>query len=59
MVAELYGLARVYAGVHYPLDILGGAAIAAVVTLVVFRISKLAMPILTSIIKVARILRLA
>ena len=58
-VAGLYGLARVYAGVHYPLDIVAGAAIAAVMTFVVFRISDLAMRILTAIIKVARILRLA
>ena len=58
-VAGLYGLARVYAGVHYPLDILAGAAIAAVVVFAVFRISDLVMPILAAIIKVARILRLA
>lgn len=58
-VAGSYGLARVYAGVHYPLDILAGVAIAAVVTFVVFRVSKLVMPILTTIIKVGRILRLA
>lgn len=58
-VAGSYGLARVYAGVHYPLDILAGAAIAAVVTFAVFRISELAMPILVAMIKVARILRLA
>jgi undecaprenyl-diphosphatase len=59
MVAGLYGLARVYAGVHYPLDIVAGAAIAAVVAFVVFRISDLVMPVLVDIIKVARILRLA
>ena len=58
-VAGLYGLARVYTGVHYPMDILAGAAIAASVTFAVFRISDLAMPILVAIIKVARILRLA
>ncbi|MXY22825.1 MAG: phosphatase PAP2 family protein [Dehalococcoidia bacterium] len=59
VVAGVYGLARVYAGVHYPMDIVAGAAIAAVVTYAVFRISHLAMPILTTIIKVGRILRLA
>ncbi len=58
-VAGLYGLARVYTGVHYPMDILAGAAIAASVTFAVFRISDLAMPILVAIIKVARIVRLA
>ena len=58
-VAGLYGLARVYAGVHYPLDILAGATIAAVVTFAVFRISELVMPIITAIIRVGRIVRLA
>ena len=55
----MYGLARVYAGVHYPLDILAGAAVAAAVTFVVFRISELAMPLLVAVIRWARILRLA
>lgn len=27
VLGSLYGLARVYAGVHYPLDVIGGAAI--------------------------------
>ncbi len=58
-VAGLYGLARVYAGVHYPLDVLAGVAIAAAVTFVAFRISDLTMPLLVAIIRFARILRLA
>ena len=57
--ASLYGLARVYAGVHYPLDILAGAAIAAVVTYLVFRLRDLLMPLLMLPIRLARILRLA
>ncbi len=57
--ASLYGLARVYAGVHYPLDILAGAAIAAPVTYLVFRLRDLLMPLLVLVIKLARILRLA
>ena len=57
--ATLYGLARVYAGVHYPLDILAGAAIAAPVTYLVFRLRDLLMPILMLAIRLARILRLA
>ena len=59
MVAGVYGLARVYAGVHYPLDILAGAAIGAAVAFAVFRISELVMPVLVVVIRFARILRLA
>ncbi len=57
--ATLYGLARVYAGVHYPLDILAGAAIAAPVTYLVFRLRDLLMPILMLAIRLARIFKLA
>ena len=57
--ASLYGLARVYAGVHYPMDILAGAAIAVLVTYLVFRMRDLLMPLLMLGIRLARILRLA
>ena len=59
VAAGLYGLARVYAGVHYPLDILAGAAIAAVVTFLVFRLRDLLMPVLLLAIRLARIFHLA
>ena len=59
VAAGLYGLARVYAGVHYPLDILAGAAIAAVVTFLVFRLRDLLMPVLMLAIRLARIFHLA
>ena len=57
--ATLYGLARVYAGVHYPLDILAGAAIAAPVTYLVFRLRDLLMPVLMLAIRLARVFHLA
>ena len=55
----LYGLARVYAGIHYPLDVIGGAAIAAPSTFLVFKLRDLLMPLPLWIIKFARVLRLA
>ena len=58
-VAGSYGLARVNGGVHSPLDIVAGAAIAAGVTLVVFRLSEFAMPLLVGVIRCLRVLRLA
>ena len=57
--ASMYALARVYAGVHYPLDVVGGAAIAIPVTFLVFRLRDLLMPVLVWTIKFARILQLA
>ncbi len=59
IVAGLYGFARVYAGVHYPLDILGGALIGFVAAILVSQIRKLIEPIPTMVIKAARIVRLA
>ncbi len=57
--AALYGFARVYAGVHYPLDIVSGALIAIVVTFMTFKIKDLLDPIPTWVIKVGRILCVA
>lgn len=57
--AVVYGLSRVIAGVHFPLDVLTGWLIAAAVTLAVFRLKDLVMPVLRAVIRVARILCLA
>ena len=59
VVAALYGLARVYAGVHYPLDIVAGAIIGVVIARLVFWLRDLLEPLPTMAIKAARILCLA
>jgi undecaprenyl-diphosphatase len=59
LAAGLYGFARVYAGVHYPLDIVGGALIGVVVAFLVFKLMELLEPLPTMVIKLARILCLA
>ena len=58
-IAGLYGLTRVYAGVHYPLDIVGGAAIGIAVAYVVYKLKDVLEPIPTAVIRAARILCLA
>ena len=57
--AALYSFTRVYAGVHYPLDIVASVLIAVVVTWLTFRLRDLLMPVLTLVMKAARILCLA
>ncbi len=54
-LAVLYGFSRVYVGVHYPADILGGVCIALVITALTLRLRDLLMPILVAIIKAARL----
>ena len=57
--ATLYAFARVYAGVHYPLDVVAGAAIGIVVAWLVWRLRDLLEPLPTWVIKAFRILCLA
>ncbi len=59
VAAGLYGLARVYAGVHYPLDVVAGAIIGTAMSYLAFRLRDLLMPVLVWVIKAARVLCLA
>lgn len=58
-VAVAYGFARVYAGVHYPADITGGALIAFMMTAVALRLRDLLNPLFVIVIRVARRLAIA
>ena len=57
--AGLYGLARIYAGVHYPLDVLAGVLIGIVIAYLVLKLRSLLEPVPTWVIKAARLLCLA
>lgn len=59
VASGMFGFARVYAGVHYPLDVLAGALIGIVVTFLMYKAKALLGPIPVWTIKAARILSLA
>lgn len=59
VLGSLYGLTRVYAGVHYPSDILGGALIGWAILYGVKRLDKFLLPIADGAIRLAQRLSLA
>jgi undecaprenyl-diphosphatase len=58
-LAVLVGFGRIYMGIHYPLDILGGAAVGAVATFISIGIMWIVKPLADLILKIIRILYLA
>jgi undecaprenyl-diphosphatase len=58
-LAFFYAFARVYSGVHYPSDALGGAAIGVAAGLTAHGITHLLAPLLRRVMRVARVLYLA
>jgi undecaprenyl-diphosphatase len=58
-LATLSSFGRVYMGVHYPLDIVGGVAVAAVATAISMGILRIIKPLPDFLLKIARILALA
>ncbi len=59
VVAAIYAFSRVYAGVHYPLDVTAGALIGIVMAWLVFKLRDLLEPLPTLVVKALRIICLA
>lgn len=53
-LAFLFGFARIYVGVHYPSDILGGAAIGAATAFLIFRLIRFLEPWPSKFLKLVR-----
>ena len=58
-IAVVFALSRVYAGVFYPLDVLGGAAIGAVASLLAAMLLHWVEPLPTKVLRIARAVYLA
>lgn len=58
-LATLSSFGRVYMGVHYPLDIVGGAAVAALAVIISLGILRILKPLPDFLLKIARIINLA
>jgi len=58
-IAVLYGTSRIFAGIHYPIDIIGSAFLSWVIVYTMFKLKPLMMPILNNVIRIAKIFCLA
>jgi len=59
VIAALWGFSRIYVGIHYPLDVLGGAVFAVVLTYVFKKVLFLFDPLATAMLGFAKSLHLA
>ena len=59
VVATIYGISRIYAGVFYPLDVLGGAAIGVGASLLTRALLRWSEPLPTLALRLARAIYLA
>ena len=59
VLATLFGLSRIYCGVHYPLDVIAGALLGALSAYVVVRKGRFIDPLISLIIRTGRRLYLA
>jgi membrane-associated phospholipid phosphatase len=54
VLGTLYALARVYAGVHFPSDVIGGALIGAGMVYIIIRLDFVFVPLADRAIQLAR-----
>ena len=59
ILAAAFSISRVYAGVFYPLDVIGGAVIGTLVSLLAALALRLAEPVPSRVLRFARSLYLA